>query len=63
MANGNGPTKAELSDILSDIADLAEDALDPGLTREEVIDKVKTLADLASGEGESEDEEEDADQD
>jgi methylthioribose-1-phosphate isomerase len=52
----SGPTKADLTDTLDNIADLAEEALDPELTREELVQKVKELADLASGE---EDEEED----
>lgn len=56
-----GPTKGELTDTLSDIADLAEAALDPELSREEVVAKVKEMADLASGEGEEEEEEEEGD--
>ena len=52
MARETGPTKAELSDTLSQVADLAEEALDPELTREDLVSKVKELADLASGEGE-----------
>jgi hypothetical protein len=59
MARETGPTKAELSDTLSDISDLAEEALDPELSREEVVAKVKELADLASGNGEDTEEEED----
>jgi hypothetical protein len=51
MPRESGPTKAELSGTLSDIADLAEEALDPELSREEVVAKVKELADLASGNG------------
>lgn len=56
-----GPTKAELTDTLSDIADLAEAALDPELSREEVVAKVKEMADLASGEGEEGADDEDQD--
>jgi len=61
MARETGPTKAELSDVLDEISDLAEEALDPELTREELVAKVKELADVASGdvevdEGEDDDE-------
>ncbi len=56
MARETGPTKADLTDTLDQIADLAEEALDPELSREEVVGKVKELADLASGEAEEEDE-------
>ena len=37
------PTKADLSETLDSIADLAEEALDPELTREELVQKVKEL--------------------
>ena len=57
MARETGPTKADLTDTISEIADLAEEALDPELSREEVVAKVKELADLASGEGGEEEEE------
>jgi hypothetical protein len=56
-----GPTKGELTDTLSEIADLAEEALDPELSREEVVAKVKEMADLASGEGAEEEEDEEQD--
>ncbi|HEX3748064.1 MAG TPA: hypothetical protein VHW09_29235 [Bryobacteraceae bacterium] len=59
MARETGPTKAELTDTLSEIADLAEEALDPELSREEVVAKVKELADIASGNGDDEEEEAD----
>lgn len=48
---------------MSEIADLAEEALDPELTREELVAKIKELADLASGETEEEEAEEDEDED
>jgi hypothetical protein len=53
----SGPTKADLTETLDSIADLAEEALDPSLTREELVDKVKELAGLASGEDAEDDEE------
>jgi hypothetical protein len=62
MARSVNPTAGELSETLSEIADLAEEALDPELTREELVAKIKELADLASGETEEEEEEE-ADED
>jgi hypothetical protein len=53
-----GPTKAELEQMVDEVADLANEALDPSLTREEVIDKVKAIADLVGDEDEEEEEEE-----
>jgi len=64
MANGQaGPTKAELQDTLDEVCDLLDEALDPELSREDVIVKVKDAYNLASGTGEDEDggEEEDDD--
>jgi hypothetical protein len=55
------PTAGELNETLAEIADLAEEALDPELTREEVVAKVKELADVAAGESE-EDEDEDTEE-
>jgi hypothetical protein len=63
MARELNPTKGELSEILEQIVDLAEEALDPELTREEVVAKVKELADLASEEEPEEEEGEDEDED
>jgi hypothetical protein len=62
MARKMNPTVGELNETLEEIADLAEEALDPELTREEVGAKVKELADVAAGESE-EDEDEETDQD
>jgi hypothetical protein len=59
MPQPTGPTKSDLTDTLSQIADLAEEALDPELTREELVSKVKELSDLATGESDEEDEDED----
>ena len=63
MAREAGPTKADLNETLSEIADLAEEALDPELSREEVVAKVKELADLAGGDTGGEDDEDDEDVD
>jgi len=52
-------TKAELEKILNEIEGLAEEALDPENTREEVIAKVKEIYDLIAVEEEPEEEEED----
>lgn len=40
----------ELQDRLQDILDLTEDALDPELTREDVVAKVKEIANIAADE-------------
>ena len=41
-----GESKAELTDRLDEISDLIDAALDAGLSREEVIGKVKEMRDL-----------------
>ena len=51
------PTKADLTDKLQQIEDLAKEALDPELTREELVVKLKEIADVASGEGDDEEDE------
>ncbi len=63
MPRETGPTKAELSGTLDEINDLAEEALDPELSREELVAKVKEIADLASGESDEDEDDEDSDQD
>ena len=66
MAQEGGPTKAELADRIDDIEDLLEEALDPELTREELVSKVKEIQTVVMGEAEEEDEtclEEDGDSD
>lgn len=53
-------TKAELAETVDELADGLEEALDPQLTREELVAKVKDLYDRVSGdEDEFEDEGED----
>jgi hypothetical protein len=52
-------TKADLQEILDSIQDLADDALDPELPREDVIAKVKQIYDLASGDDSDEDTDDD----
>ena len=54
---GNGPTKRDLEDSLDQISDLVDEALDPELTREELVAKVKEIAAVANGEEEEEEEE------
>jgi len=54
-------TKLELADTLDQLADGLEDALDPELTREELVAAVKDLADIAAGENGDADEELDGD--
>jgi len=48
-------TKQELAETLDQLSDGLDEALDPELTREELVAKVKELSDLAAGE-EGEDE-------
>lgn len=42
--------KVELTETLEQLADGLDEALDPELTREELVSKIKELSDLASGE-------------
>ena len=69
MAQETGPTKAELTERIDDIEDLLEEALDPELTREGLVSKVKEIQTVASGEAEEDeadlesDEESDLDDD
>ena len=66
MAQETGPTKAELAERIDDIEDLLTEALDPELSREELVSKVKEIQDVVTGEAEEEDEtclEEDDDSD
>ena len=62
MANGT-VSKVELSDTLDELADLLDEALDPVLSREQVIEKVQEAYELAAGEVEEEEEEEEEDED
>ena len=52
MAQEAGPTKADLANRIDDIEDLLEEALDPELTREELVSKVREIQTVASGEAE-----------
>jgi hypothetical protein len=52
MAQEAGPTKAELAERIDEVQDLLEEALDPELTREELVSKVKEIQSVASGEAE-----------
>ena len=52
-------TKSDLQDALDQIGDMAADALDPALTREDVIQKLKEIDDIVNGDGD-EDEDDDA---
>ena len=63
MAHEAGPTKAELADRIDDIEELLEEALDPELTREELVSKVKEIQTVASGEAEEEEAELESDED
>lgn len=42
-------TKSEMAETLDQLADGLEEALDPELTREELVAKVKELSDVATG--------------
>ena len=63
MAQETGPTKADLADRIDDIEDLLEEALDPELTREELVSKVKEIQTVASGEAEEDETDLESDED
>jgi hypothetical protein len=63
MAQEAGPTKADLADRIDDIEDLLEEALDPELSREELVSKVKEIQTVASGEAEEDETELEDDED
>ncbi len=52
-----GPTKAELQGVIDQVSDILSDALDPALTREEVIQKIQEADEIINPD-ESEEEEE-----
>ena len=56
----SGPTKGELQDTLDQVGGIVTDALDPALTREEVIAKLQEIDALIN---DDEDEDEDSDDD
>jgi len=47
-------TKAELESVLDQVEETLEDALDPKLTREELVEKVEEAYDMLAGEDEEE---------
>jgi hypothetical protein len=55
-------TKQEMAETLDQASDLVDEALDPELTREELVGKVKELSDLISGEEPDEDEDQDGEE-
>jgi hypothetical protein len=48
-------TKTELLETLDELSDGLGEALDPELTREELVAKVKDLADIATGDSDEDD--------
>ena len=56
-------TKADLEQVLNGVQEMADDALDPELSREELVMKVKEIYDLASGEEDEDDDADDEDSD
>lgn len=50
MARAQDSENVDLQDTLDEVCDLLDEALDPELTREEVIAKLKDAYDVASGE-------------
>jgi hypothetical protein len=63
MTQETGPTKVELTERIDDIEDLLEEALDPELSREELVSKVKEIQTVASGEAEEDETDLEGDED
>jgi hypothetical protein len=63
MPKANQPTKSDLASILEQIGDMAEDSLDPELSREELVRRMKDIADLAENGDSDADDDEDEDDD
>jgi hypothetical protein len=61
MAAVAGTTKAELEQALDSIEEILDDALDPELTREDVVAKVKQAYDIACGDDSNDDSDDDSD--
>lgn len=55
----NPATKAELESVLDQVEETLEDALDPKLTREELVQKVEQAYDMLAGDEEEEIDDED----
>jgi len=62
-SRGNAMSKTEMNDLVEALADGIEEALDPVLSREEVVAKLQELSDLASGETPEDDEDDEDDED
>jgi hypothetical protein len=56
-------TKADLEQVLNGVQELADDALDPELSREELVMKVKEIYDLSGGEDDEDGDVDDEDSD
>lgn len=52
QAMPKGPSKTELEDTLDQVGDMITDALDPALTREEVVEKLQEIDDMLNGDDE-----------
>jgi hypothetical protein len=58
-----GPTRAELADTLDQVGDMITDALDPALTREEVVEKLQEIDEMLNGDDVDDTDDSDADDD
>jgi hypothetical protein len=59
----NGVTKGDLQDTLDQVGDMIVNALDPSLTREDVIQKLQEMDDLVNGDDDEIDVDDDDDSD
>jgi len=53
----SSPSKADLQDLIDQASDIVNDALDPALTREAVVEKLQDLDSLLNGDEEADEEE------
>jgi hypothetical protein len=61
--NAGGMSKTEMQSLIDEVDELLGAALDPRLSREEIIERVMEASDLISGEGEVEEVEGEGDED
>jgi hypothetical protein len=61
--SGQGPTKADLEAALDQVADTLDEALDPRLSREEVVEKLAELRDQIAPDDDDDEDDSDSDSD
>lgn len=63
MRKPNQATKSDLASTLEQIGEIAEESLDPELSREDLVRRMKDIADLLDMDDDSDEEDDDEDED